>query len=374
HEMRREYDAVASLLELEVVLAKGQPREGDLLAELAHVLDDELLDDQRAVLAYEQLLKLRPGDAHVEEALERSDSRRDKWATRVSRYAEEAKTAEGSFRSSLLVSAAETAYRYGRPALEGEKKKKKELAALVEQIIDGLKEATFVDPKNRRASLLLERVYREEQRWDDLVGVLEQLATEATAKEEKVAGFVRLARVLKKKIGSPERAAAAYERVIDLSPGHPEATSALVDFFTERQMWDHLVSLYDEQLATSRGQDIGTIFQIAMVHWKMRNTPEAAEPYFERLRKLEPAHPGMLDFFRGWRGLHAASGRLMTILTEAQRVMPDGPERAKLAAEIAKLAEEGANQAKAIEQWRALLRQDANNKDAREALKRLYRQ
>src|SRR5262249_5223409 len=72
HEMRREYDAVAGLLEMEVVLAKGQPREADLLSELSHVLDDELLDDERAVLAYEQLLKLRPGDSHAEEALERS--------------------------------------------------------------------------------------------------------------------------------------------------------------------------------------------------------------------------------------------------------------------------------------------------------------
>ncbi len=374
HEMRREYDAVGRLLEMEVVLSRGKPEEATLLAELARVLDDEVLDDVRAVLAYEQYLKLVPGDTKAEEAIERSDARRAKWQDLVKRYVEEAKAAgEGSFRSSLLVSAAETAYRYGRPSFEGEKGKKKQLAALIDEIIAGLKEAIEIDPKNRRASLLLERVYRSEERWIDLAATLEQLATEASAKEEKIAGFVRLARVMRKKLGSPERAAAAYERVIDLSPGHPEATSALVDFFTEHEMWDHLVALYDEQLNTSRGQDAGTILQIAMVQWRMRNAPEAAEPYFERLRKLEPAHPGMLDFFREWKGIHAASGRLMTVLTEAQRAMPDGPERARIAAEIAKLAEEGANATKAIEQWRAILRNDPTNKDAREALKRLYR-
>ncbi len=375
HEMRREYDAVGRLLEMEVVLARGRAQEAELLAELARVLDDEVLDDVRAVLAYEQYLKLVPGNAKAEDAIERSDARRAKWQDLVKRYVEEAKAAgEGSFRSSLLVSAAETAYRYGRPSFEGEKGKKKQLAALMDEIVAGLKEAIEIDPKNRRAALLLERVYRSEERWTDLAATLEQLATEVSAKEEKIASWVRLARVMKKKLGSPERAAAAYERVIDLSPGHPEATSALVDFFTEREMWDHLVALYDEQLNTSRGQDAGTILQIAMVHWRMRNAPEAAESYFERLRKLEPAHPGMLDFFREWKGLHSASGRLMTILTEAQRAMPDGPERARIATEIAKLAEEGANATKAIEQWRAILRNDPSNKDARDALKRLYRQ
>ncbi len=374
HEMRREHDAVARLLEMEVVLAKGQPNEADLTGELARVLDEELLDDARAVLAYEQYLKLRPGDAKAEDALERSDARTTKWPELVKRYVQEAKAAgEGSFRSSLLVSAAETAFRYGRPAL-GSEKKKKQLASLIEQIIGGLKEAIEIDPKNRRAAILLERVYHDEERWEDLATTLERLATEASVKEEKIAGFVRLARVLKKKLSAPDRAAAAYERVVDLSPGHPEATSALVDFFTDREMWEHLVSLYDDQLNTSRGQDAGTILQVAMVHWKMRNNPEAAEPYFERLRKIEPAHPGMLGFFREWKGLHAAQGRLMTILTEAQRAMPDGPGRAKIGAEIAKLAEEGANATKAIEQWRAILRSDPQNKDARDALKRLYRQ
>src|SRR4051794_11758698 len=39
HEMRREYDAVAELLEIEAALATGD-RQGDLVAELARLRDD----------------------------------------------------------------------------------------------------------------------------------------------------------------------------------------------------------------------------------------------------------------------------------------------------------------------------------------------
>ena len=376
HAARREHDAVARLLSLQ---AKGTAAEveAELMVELARVCDEELFDDAAAIKAYKRVLELRPNDAGAEEAIERAEAKRAKWEELVTRYVEEARgTEDAAFRSSLLVSAAEAAYRYGRPQVAGEKGGKKKVQALMTEITTGLTEALEVDPKNRRAGAMLERIYRDTKRWEELVSVLERQGTTLQAKDEKVACWVRMARVLSKKLGSPERAVAAYERVNDLAPGHPEATSALVDFFTQKEMWDHLVALYDEQLAVAQraGQaDVGTILQIAMVHWRMRGRADSAEPYFERLRKAEPAHPGMLDFFRDALRQKGDLARLTQVLTDAQRALPEGAQRAALGAEIAKLAEEGANASKAIEQWRAIYRQDPNNADARDALKRLYR-
>ncbi|MGO9837833.1 MAG: tetratricopeptide repeat protein [Polyangiaceae bacterium] len=368
HEARREYEAVARFLEIEASVAGGG-REIDLLAERARVLDEDLLDDEAARAAYEKLAAVRPDDAHAAEALERSEARRAKWSELVDRYVQEAQGAgDPAFRSSLLVSAAEVTYRYGG---RGGKRDVERLLAL-------LREGLELDPKNRRAEILIERVLREEQRWDELAQTLERFASEATQKDEKIAGWVRLARAFAKKLKSPERAAAAYERVIDVAPGHPEATSFLADHFTANEMWEHLVALYEGQLTAGalRGkeEEFGAILQVAMVHWRMRGKPEAAEPWFEKLRKLEPANQGMLSFFRELCAGRGENARLTTILTEAQRSLADGPERTSISAEIAKLSEEGANAQKAIEQWRTLLRQDAGNKEARDALKRLYRQ
>jgi len=380
HEIRGEDDAVARLLAILASLAHGTDGEAEVQAELARVLDERVADDQRSALAYARLLELRPGDATAEEALERSQAKRGKWAELVTKYVDEARNTEDSaFKSSLLMSASEVAYRYGRPTIKAQAKdsakKAKKSAALTEEIIGGLKEAIEIDPKNRRAATLLERMYREEGKDEELAVVVEQLAGNAPTKEETIAGFLKLARVYGKKLGSKERAAAAYERVIDLSPGHPEATSALVDFFTSRELWDHLVALYDGQLATARSADeAGTVLQVAMVHWKMRGKPEQAEPYFERLRKLDPGNSGMLAFFREWAPEHGGTARLATILADAQRVLPDGAERRVVTTELARLAEDGTNATKAIEQWRVVYRQDPSNEGARDSLKRLYRQ
>jgi tetratricopeptide (TPR) repeat protein len=370
HEARREYEAVAKLLEIEIEANIGsEDRRVELLAEHARILDEELLDDEGATAAYERLAAARPSDRRPAELIERNRAKRAKWRELVDRYVAEARGAgDPAFRSSLLVSGAEVTYRFGR---EGGPRD-------FERLLTLLREALQLDPKNRRAEILLERALREQDRWDELADALERFASEATQKEEKIAGWMRLARVFANKIKSAERAAAAYERIIDLVPGHPEATRFLADHFTSHQMWEHLVALYEEQLSAGalRGkeEEFGATLQIAMVHWRMRGKPEAAEPWFERLRKLEPANQGMLSFFREWCSARGEGARLATILTEAQRTIPDGPERRALVAEIAKLAEEGANAQKAIEQWRALLRQDPKNKEARDSLKRLYRQ
>ena len=374
HVARREFEAVAGLLALEVLLAKGSEREANLVAKLAAVRDEEVLDDAGARAAYERLLQLRPGDAKAEEFIETSDAKRAKWADIVAKYVDEAKqAADLSFKASMLVGAAEVAYRFGRPQLSTGKKKK-QLPALIEEVISGLREAVTIDPKGTRALHVLERVLRAEGRWEDLAVLLEQRAESAAAKDDRAAGLLRLARVLQRKINAPERAQDVYAKVLDIQPGNREATSALVDVFTAREMWDHLVALYEGQLATlGREGQAGTILQIAMVNWKMRERPDAAEPYFERLRKLEPAHPGMLGFFREWCAARGENARLTQILTDASRALPEGADRVAIASELAKLAEEGANATKAIEGWRNLLRQDPGNKEARESLKRLYR-
>ena len=369
HEARREIEAVGKLLDIEASAAKGTPREAELVAELARVLDEELLDDDSARAAYERLAALRPGDAHASEAIERADAKRGKWRDLVARYVQEAEGApDGTFRSSLLVTGAEVMYRFGR-GQGGEQS---------EEIVKLLREALTLDAKNRRAEILIERVLRDGGRWEELASVLERFAEEGTQKEEKVAAWLRLARVFRTKMGAPGRAAAAYEHVLDLSPGQSEATSFLADHFTSQEMWEHLVALYEGQLSTGalRGkeEEFGALLQVAMVHWRMRARPDAAEPWFERIRKMEPAHPGMLSFFRDYCTARGETTRLTTILTEAQRSMPEGPERTAIATEIARLAEDGANAQKAIEQWRALLRQDARHKEARDALRRLYRQ
>ena len=319
-----------------------------------------------AAAAYNRLLELRPEDPTAIEAIERAADLRDDWKALCSSKVEEAQSVEDvSIRSSMLSWVAETKYRFGRDETTHE------------ELIDLLRQAVELDPRNRRACLLLERFYRDKEMWEEACSVLEILATESTLREERFAAWLRLARIVVRKLDNDRRGVAAYERALDLYPGYPEPMNFLSDFFSRNEQWDHLVALYEDQLRSGgfkSGQDLGIWLQIAMVQWRMRERPDLAEPYFDKVRRAEPSHPGMLDFYRQWTDVEGDTSKLLTILTDAQRALPEGEQKAELATEIARLAETQEDVHKAIEQYKALLRQDPSNGDARSALKRLYRQ
>jgi tetratricopeptide (TPR) repeat protein len=362
HETRREWEAVAKLLGLEAALNAGTPVEFAMQFELARVYEDELFDDRRATAAYKRLLELRPEDPTAEEAIERAENKRKKWQELVSHYMKEAEqTSDAAFKSSLVTSAGEVAYRYGP-------RKREPLGNIAERF--GM--ALELDPKNVRAANLLEHVWSFDENWEKVALLLEIRATNTPPKEERALILNRLGRVLYRKLDQEDKAVAAFERVLDLWPGNSEAMSFLSEHFSRTEKWDQLVALYEDQLrgGAKQGEEAGIVFQIAMVNWRMRERPELAEPYFDRLRRLEPAHPGMLAFFRDYCAEDRA--RLLTILTDAQRSLTDGPEKTTLATEIAKLAEAGANSQKAIDQYKTILRHDPANQEARKALKRLY--
>jgi golgin subfamily B member 1 len=367
HETRREWDAVARLLEFEIALHAGTPVEFAMQFELARILEDEILDDRKATEAYARLLELRPEDPTAREAIERGEAKRKKWKDLVARYVEEAgQTTDDAFKSSLLMSASDVAYRYGE-------RTKKALG----EVVGRLEEALRIDPKNLRVATLLERIYRGQEAWEKAATVVDMMATEAPARDERAAALIRLGRLFKSQLTADDRAANAYERLLDLWPGNAEAMSFLSEHFSKSEQWDHLVALYEDQLrggSAKAADEGGIIFQIAMVNWKMRKRVDLAEPYFDRLRRIEPAHPGMLGFFRDFCAENNDTARLLTILTDAQRSMGDGREKSALASEIAKLAEAGSNAQKAIDQYKTILRQDPANQDARQALKRLYAQ
>jgi tetratricopeptide (TPR) repeat protein len=364
HEQRREWGAVARLLELEVAFAGGTPVEAPMQSELARIYQEELVDAEKATAAYKRLLVIRPGDATAEEALESDEAKRAKWRDLVTRYVSEAGSGEPTFQASMYASAADVAYRYGGA----------DARPLAIQYVE---QALELDRKNRRAAALAELAYAAGSEWEDLARIQAIVLADATQKDDRLGAGLRLARTAARKLNDQARAVAAYEAVLTLAPGHHDALSFLAQAFSADEQWDKLVTLYEDQLrgGVLKGADeTGILVQIAMLQWRMRGEPALAEPYFDRVRRADPSHAGMLNFFRELCGAKNDKQRLATILSDAQRAMADGPERRALATEIAKLAESSENAQKAIEQYKTVLRTDPENKEARDALKRLYTQ
>ncbi len=361
HDARAEYRASAQLLELLARVHGNDPeRAAELLTELGRLYREELLDDALAKSAYERALSLRPGDDVIQDAIESIEQTAERWSDIANRFVEEAQNAsDPTLKSSLLVSAASLVWKYKKRGRD-------------KQVDSLFKQALGAGEGEQRAARLYEHVLRRRQKWSELGQMLLEAAENARGNDDKVGFYVRAARVLASSLSEPDRAAACYQRVLEIAPGHAEAMASLVAHRTEREQWDQLVALYEEALrARVRPEDeAGALLQIGMVHWRFRGAPEAAEPYFARLRKLDPAHPGMLDFFRA----HLAStdeARWVTILTDAQRVATSEAQKLELAIELARAAQDSSSE-RAIDAWKVVLRLDPTHPEAPEALKALY--
>ncbi|HEY2735726.1 MAG TPA: hypothetical protein VGI70_17130, partial [Polyangiales bacterium] len=194
-------------------------------------------------------------------------------------------------------------------------------------------------------------------------------------KQDRVHLQLRAGRVLARRLHDKTRASASYERVLEAEPGNAEAMGFLTERFTESQEWDRLISLYENALRVPQKLDVeqNMLVQLGTVHQKMRHRPSEAEPYFARLRKLDAAHPGMLDFYRQHLRDQGDLERLLRVLLDAQRVVADPARRVALAVEAAQLAQSSQGMGeRAIEAWKSVQRLDPHNAEAARVLKELY--
>jgi tetratricopeptide (TPR) repeat protein len=367
HVVRGEWDAVARLLATAVDALTDTPLEVELLREQARTLQVELFDDEAASIPFLRLLELDSNDAVATAAVDEIEGKKGRSAELAKRYLDEAQGAtDDVYKSSMLMHAAEMEVRFG-----GENS---DLTAAVER----LEQAVRLDPSNEKAGRLLELVHRRAEKWEEVARVLERLADRAEGVDQRVGAAVRLARVYAQHLSDQERAARAYEGALRLVPSHGEAMEFLTEFYSGLERWADLVALYERELAAKRAADadlIGEMLQIAMLYWKKLGSARAAEPWFARIAKAQPANEAMLAFYREYCAALGDDARLMDVLQTAQRSLKAGSkEKAALNVELGRLAEGQANAQKAIEQYKAVLRDDPDNVEAREKLKALYKQ
>lgn len=364
HARRGEWLAVAQLLHLELSLVTGGAAVS-VGMELGRVSSHELIDEARANAAYHKVLEFAPEDELALVALSESAERASQWRERVAAYAQEAGSAQDDlYKASMLMRAAEAEWRFAGEELDEAR------------VMARLAEASELDPKNAMVLQMLELIYRKQQSWPALAVVLERWANYGIEESARAAAAIRLARLRAQQLDDAAGAATAYELALAADPSHPEAKSALSEYYSQAENWTKLVQLYERDLGPighTRADRLGDMLQIAMLHYRKRNALSDAAPWFQRIREIEPANGAMLTFYRDFARETGDEALLLTVLQGAQKVLPEGSDKQGVTREIAKLAESQQDAQKAIEQYGVLLRQNPRNTEASESLKALYR-
>jgi tetratricopeptide (TPR) repeat protein len=133
-----------------------------------------------------------------------------------------------------------------------------------------------LDPTDADALAALEQLFMRTQRWQDLIGVIDRRIEQTSDAREREALYGSMAQIYDERLGRPEDAVLAYQKVLELEPGSARALRALDDLFTRQRMWSELAENLEAQLS-------------------LAPTDEAQLALMLRLAALREAEMGLVD-------------------------------------------------------------------------------
>jgi tetratricopeptide (TPR) repeat protein len=96
-----------------------------------------------------------------------------------------------------------------------------------EAATDAFEQIIAIDTSHEGANLALVRLYRQLGRFDDVVTTLTRLASAARNPKQRVSWLLQVVQTYNVDVGSPERALAVCEKILDIDPEEPEALSEI---------------------------------------------------------------------------------------------------------------------------------------------------
>jgi tetratricopeptide (TPR) repeat protein len=359
HRERGDFELCLQLIDLELAWSKDAVRRADLLHEKGRILSDELLRGDAGLEGVQEALKASPDHAPSKESLAQMSLLRGNWQPISKRYLQQAEAAtDKALAASLYCSVAELHLKYGGQGGDGETYLRKSLE---------------LDPHNRRSGAHFERLLRDKSRYEELLTLYAQRAEVAGNREERALAEV-LAGEVCAKIGKGDEGLVHFKKALEASPHELRALRPVRETLTKREAWADLVKVLEAAARTKRGeQDIALQVDLAVVLWKRLSQTDAAEVFFRRVRKVDPANHEMVEFYRDFYAAKNDQAHLLQVLAQAQKSESDVDRRVAMGIEMARAAEARPQSAeKAIEIWKGLLRLQPRLPEAVASLKQLY--
>lgn len=359
HARRGQFRDYLAVLGQKREIARGSAERKSLLREAARIQEEKLGDPEAASSSLRWAIELEP-DSDSLRALVDLSRRQKKWAEAAGAllslrdlaassaekarvhaeigdlYAKEAgddQAALASYRAALeldpqsspLLLALEAAYqKLDRPAellevlgrrLERASKPEEQIGLLFrsaqlweDRLSSPLKADECIEavlaiaPNNLEAIGALERLRREQGRFEQLLAAQERHLQAITDREAQSELLVEMGAVLRQELREPERALSHYQRALELSPRNVQAIRALAELFERRGDWPRVLEMIqrEAQLLGETSQAADLQVRAGKLCLGKLSDPARARQAFLTARKACPAH---LEAIRALRDL-----------------------------------------------------------------------
>jgi len=190
---------------------------------------------------------------------------------------------------------------------------------------DAYRNVLNVDPSYFEALDSLELIFREEQDWEEVIGVMEQRALALFEPADKIRQLIAVTEMWENEAANKDGAAGAFGRILEVDPMHEYAFSELQSLHRDAERWDDLIDLYVTRIEATEDRDE-----------RIELLRAAARVYEERLGDGEQAYHTLYiawteDFSNkntavDLERVTAANEKWNELLTSANAVLQEGHE------------------------------------------------
>lgn len=356
--------AAAYELELTTVPASNVERQVGLLLRLGELRRDKLSKPGDAALAYEAVLERQATHIPALESLEQLYDRlgREKDLLRVLEARAEA-TEDPMERAGLFTRIADVKDKRGD----------------FEGAIRCYRDAFKADPANRDVFTAMEKLCYKHERWSE---AMELYSTAIDLVENKASRAYRLGDLYARRgqiqlqyLSELGEAAASYLKVIELDPENDTSVKFLESIFSQQQDWVGLIAAYQKRAELTRDDDrrLETLRRAARVAGAKLKDPSEAARIYELILKVDTGDRESLDALERFHERAQDWNKLVEVLKLRLASAPAGDAATALLKRIAQICEEGLrDEQRAIEHYLRILEIAPGNKEALEALGRIY--
>ena len=249
-----------------------------------------------------------------------------------------------------------------------------------------------LDPNDRKAQEALKKKYLALGRWDDLevfyaetgkwdefIRVLEQQEAKEASAEAKIGMLFKIAELWADKKQKNDRAARAYEKVLELEPQNLRAAEALIPIYTQAGNGKALANAIEVKLGHEEDSftKLGLLREVAgLYEGKVRDPQKAFARYLSAFALFPSDEQTTVDVERAGK----ATGEWQQIVEAYRGAVEqaidsgDAGLAVTLRLKLGRVLVEEMNQVDdALTAYRAVYDADSENADALGALERLYR-
>ncbi len=357
YEGREQWDDLLAVLQRKVDAATNVEESLAAQIQVGELYEFRFENPANAIRAYQSVHEREPENLRALHGLERLYTQSESWPALLEVLEKQYELVTTEKERIDVLTRLATMY-------EEQFRKPDKAAERLEQVLD-------VDPADETALRGLSRMYKQMQRWDDVVRTYERHILAVPARAEKVELYKQLARVQADELRDYDRAVDTYLNALDLEPEDKESLTGLAEL--RERKGDHAAALDVYERLVDKlekpADRVNMYFRSGRIIEEKLGDRARAIDAFRSALDIDPEHVPSLEALRS---IYTDTGDWLDasrILEQLVKVQSSARDRARCLVELGRLYKERLDEPeKGLTMFERALQDEPENEDAAQPL------